>query len=136
MIIGGAIKILVNYTLVGMPEININGAPIGSMLCYITILAMNIYSIKKEIGVKFGISSTVVKPVISVAVMAAVAVAVYGAAAPLGNRPAVVAAILAAGVVYFGMLFALRAITRDDIEMLPKSEKILPVMEKLRLVRR
>lgn len=136
MIIGGAIKILVNYTLVGMPEININGAPIGSMLCYITILAMNIYSIKKEIGVKFGISSTVVKPVISVAVMAAVAVAVYSAAAPLGNRPAVVAAILAAGVVYFGMLFALRAITRDDIEMLPKSEKILPVMEKLRLVRR
>lgn len=136
MIIGGAIKIIVNYILVGNPLFNINGAPIGSMLCYITILCMNIYSIKKEIGVKFGISQTVVKPVISSLVMAVVAIVAYNCTEFMGNRIAVVAAIGSAAVVYFATLFILGAITRDDVEMLPKSEKILPVLEKFRLVRR
>ncbi len=136
MIIGGAIKIVINYILVGMPEININGAPIGSMLCYITILAMNIYAIKKEIGVKFGVVRTVVKPVIAVAIMAVFAVGVYGFTEFLGNTVAVILSIGCAAAAYFGMLFILGAITRDDVEMLPKSEKILPIMEKLHLIRR
>lgn len=136
MIVGGIIKIVVNYTLVGMPEININGAPIGSNLCYITILFMNIYSIKKEIGVKFGIVQTVVKPVLCVAVMALVALFVYNGTAFLGNTLATVLSISVAGVSYMIMLFVLGAISRDDMEMIPKSEKLVPIMEKFRLIRR
>ena len=136
MIIGGAIKIIVNYILVGMPEININGAPIGSMLCYITILSLNICSIKKEIGVKFGIVQTVIKPVIAATIMAVAALGVYNFTYVLGNRLAVIIAILAAAVVYFGVLFVLQAITRDDMEMIPKSEKIIPIMETLKILRR
>ncbi len=136
MIIGGAIKIIVNYTLVGMPEININGAPIGSNLCYIVILILNIFAIKKEIGVKFGIVQSVVKPVLSVAVMAVTALAVYNYTAFLGNTLATVIAICAAAAMYLTMLFILGAITRDDVEMLPKSEKFIPVMEKFKLIRR
>lgn len=136
MIIGGAIKIIVNYTLVGMPAININGAPIGSNLCYITILILNIFSIKKEIGVKFGIVQSVVKPVLSAAVMAVTALAVYNYTAFLGNSMATIVAIAAAAAVYLAMLFILGAITREDMEMLPKSEKILPLMQKLKLIRR
>lgn len=136
MIIGGVIKIIVNYILVGMPSVNINGAPIGSMLCYIVILGLNIYSLKKEIGVSFGMAQTIVKPVLSVLVMAIVAIVTYNYTAALGNRIAVIISIGCAGVVYFGMLFILGGITRDDVEMLPKSEKILPIMEKLKLVRK
>lgn len=136
MIVGGIIKIVVNYILVGMPQININGAPIGSNLCYITILFMNIYSIKKEIGVKFGIVQTVVKPVISVAVMAVTALAVYSVVSFMGNTLATLISICSAGVMYLIMLFILGAISRDDMEMLPKSEKLIPVMEKLKLIRR
>ena len=136
MIVGGIIKIVVNYTLVGMPEININGAPIGSNLCYITILFMNIYSIKKEIGVKFGIVQTVVKPVLSVAVMALVALFVYSGTAFLGNTLATVLSIGFAGVSYLIMLFVLGAISKDDMEMIPRSEKLVPLMEKFKLIRR
>lgn len=136
MIIGGTIKVVVNYILVGMPSVNINGAPIGSMLCYIVILSMNIFSIKKALGVKFGIVQTVVKPVLSAAIMAIVAIAVYSCVEFMGNRIAVIIAIGSAALVYFGMLFILGAITRDDVEMLPKSEKILPIMEKFKLIRR
>jgi O-antigen/teichoic acid export membrane protein len=34
MAVGGAIKIAVNYMLVGMPGINIKGAPFGTLACY------------------------------------------------------------------------------------------------------
>ncbi|MBQ9990521.1 MAG: polysaccharide biosynthesis C-terminal domain-containing protein, partial [Lachnospiraceae bacterium] len=37
MLTGGAVKLLVNYTLVGTPSINIHGAPIGTLCCYATI---------------------------------------------------------------------------------------------------
>ena len=136
MIVGGIIKIVVNYTLVGVPHININGAPIGSNLCYIAILFMNVYSIKKEIGVKFGIVQTVVKPVLSVAVMTVTALSVYNIISFMGNTIATLVAICSAGFMYLVMLFILGAISRDDMEMIPKSEKLVPVMEKLKLIRR
>ncbi len=136
MLIGGAIKIIVNYILVGIPEININGAPIGSMLCYIVILTLNIYSIKKSVGVKFGIIPTVVKPLLSSVAMGIVAIVAYNYTEFLGNRVAVVIAIAVAGVVYLGMIFLLGAVTKEDMQMLPKSEKLIPVMERFKLIRR
>ena len=54
----------------------------------------------------------------------------------LGNRVAVVIAIAAAGVVYLGMIFLLGAVTKEDMQMLPKSEKLIPVMERFKLIRR
>lgn len=136
MLIGGAIKIIVNYILVGIPEININGAPIGSMLCYIVILALNIRSIKSAMGVRFGIVPTVVKPLLSSVVMGVVAVVVYNYAQVLGNRIGVIVAILSAGAVYLGVLFILGAVTEEDMQMLPKSEKLIPIMQKYKLIRR
>ena len=41
MVIGGVVKILVNYTLVGNPKIGIYGAPIGTLACYAVMCAMN-----------------------------------------------------------------------------------------------
>ena len=41
MIIGGIIKVVINYNLVAIPGINIDGAPIGTMVCYFTVMARN-----------------------------------------------------------------------------------------------
>ena len=40
--IGAVIKIIVNYILVGIPSINILGAPIGTLCCYLFIFFANI----------------------------------------------------------------------------------------------
>ena len=41
MIAGGAVKIGVNWVLVANPEINIVGAPIGTLCCYAVMCVMD-----------------------------------------------------------------------------------------------
>ena len=135
MVIGGVTKVIVNYFLVGNPSINITGAPIGTNLCYIVILALNLVSIHRIIRVRYNIVSLVIKPLISVAAMAAVVIALYGRVAPMGNLVATVITIAAAGVVYAAVLLMVGGISENDIKMLPKSDKILPLMKKMKFIR-
>lgn len=135
MVIGGVTKVIVNYFLVGNSNINITGAPIGTNLCYIVILALNLVSIHRIIRVRYNIVSLVIKPLISVAAMAAVVIALYGRVAPMGNLVATVITIAAAGVVYAAVLLMVGGISENDIKMLPKSDKILPLMKKMKFIR-
>ena len=42
MIIGGIVKVAVNYILVGIPALNIVGASIGTVICYLTITVLDV----------------------------------------------------------------------------------------------
>ena len=50
MLIGGAVKIATTYVLVGIPGLNIMGAPFSTLLCYSTIIVLNFSVLHKEIG--------------------------------------------------------------------------------------
>ena len=43
MIAGGIVKIVMNYVLVGNPDINIHGAPISTLCCYLVISGLNLF---------------------------------------------------------------------------------------------
>ena len=135
MIIGGIIKIIVNYILVGMPNVNIVGAPIGTNLCYIVILVLNLISIKKILKIKLSVTQLVLKPLISVIAMGAVVILAKIYLGNMGAFVTVVASIMLGAVSYFFTLFATGGITKQDISMLPKAEKLLPILEKLKLVK-
>lgn len=135
MAIGGVVKVLVNYTLVGIPDININGAPIGTNLCYITILTLNLISIRKIIGIKFSLADFVVKPILSVFAMAVVVLAIYSNITFLGNTMSTALSILVGAVVYFAVLLLVGGIKSADLEMIPKGEKLAIVLKKLKLIR-
>lgn len=136
MVVGGVVKIAVNYFLVGNPDINIVGAPIGTNLCYIVILAMNLVSLKRIIGIKYNFVTLALKPLISVLAMAAVLLSLYGRIEFLGNMLSTVVTIIVSGVVYFAVLLLVGGVSENDIKMLPKSDKILGVMKKFRLIKR
>lgn len=135
MAVGGLVKVIVNYTLVGIPEININGAPIGSTLCYITILTLNLVSIKKIIGIKFSVVEFVVKPVVSVLAMAVVVLLVYANTMFLGNTISTAVSILSGAIAYFAVLLLVGGIKSADLEMIPKGEKLAGVLKRLKILR-
>lgn len=41
MLAGGLAKIAVNWFLIAVPELNITGAPVGTLACYLVICTMN-----------------------------------------------------------------------------------------------
>lgn len=135
LLLGGIVKLVANYVLVGIPSINIQGAPYGSILCYIVIVGYNIFFLCKEIGIFPNLISVLIKPLLAAGMSAASAWASYGLIVrSLNGMFATVAAIAIAGFIYVIALFLFRAISKDDILMLPKGKNLAKVLEKYHLI--
>lgn len=136
MLFGGIVKVVVNLLLVSRPEININGAPIGTLLCYFTVMALNIYDLKRITGMKFEFMSFVVKPLITAIATAAGAILCYRLISGFVTSTVVLVAvsIVSGGLFYFISLFAVKGIDADDILLLPKGEKIGKILKKFHLI--
>lgn len=135
MAIGGASKVLINYVLVGTQFFNINGAPIGTNICYIIILVLNIISIIRLLGGKYNVSDLLVKPLLSVAVMGVAVLLTVNVSLGLGRILGCVIPIIAGGAAYVVMIFAVSAVKRDDIMMLPGGEKIYGILKKCKIMK-
>lgn len=131
MALGGVLKVIINFFLVGSPEININGAPVGTTICYILILTLNLISIKRILKCKYDIVSLVEKPLICVAVMALISFVTYRFVAGSGRILSVLIPIAAGGIAYVAMLFATKSLTDEDVLMLPKGEKLLSLFKRI-----
>ena len=133
-LIGGVIKIVTNYYLVARPSIHIYGAPIGTLLCYGVILTINLIVLRREVRGKGGYLALFAKPVLASAVMGGAAWAVYGLVSRvvarggeltrMGNAAATFIAIGAAAAVYLVLVLITRAVSHDDLALMPKGEKI------------
>lgn len=129
--IGGVVKVMVNYTLVGNPDIRINGAPVGTLCCFIVISALEIFIIRRAIPAPPRFLRATVKPLLASAVMAAAAWASYGLLTNflhLGNSLSTVFAIGVGGVVYLVLVLALKIISKEDLELMPKGDKIAKLL--------
>lgn len=134
--LGSVVKIILSYVLIGIPAINIFGAPISTVVCYIICTVMNVYFMAKYTDVRPSVFITFVKPLIASAVCIGGA---FGVTKLLGGhmpgKAVILVAIAAAAVIYVLALFAIRGVERDDILMLPKGEKIYSLLHKVRLVK-
>ena len=130
---GGVVKVIFNFLLVSRPSVHIYGAPIATLLCYATVMVLNLIEIRRISGVRYAVGTLLVKPLLSGLVMGAVAFGVYtGLAGALGNTIALFCGIGIGAAVYFAMLLLLRGILAEDVLLLPKGEWILRILVKLR----
>ena len=128
MFIGGAVKLIAIFILTSNPNIGILGTPIGSLLCYLCITVLNLFTIRKVLPEAPAIVRNMLRSIVS-AIFMGVAVfgTWYGITAVLGDVSRIIAcgAPIAVGVVvYVIAVIKLKAITRDDCLLLPKGEKI------------
>ena len=134
MIAGGVVKIAVNWFLVADPEINIVGAPIGTLACYAVMCVMNFVFLCRRLPEKPSLGRILLRPAIASAVMGAAAWAVYGLAHSLLGEGymhvalAMLCAIAAAVLVYLVLVIALRAVTLEDMRLIPKGEKLARIL--------
>lgn len=131
MFIGGIIKIIVNYILVSNPGINIQGAPVGTLCCYLSITVLNIFAMKKVIRKAPSIPKNLVKPLVAALVMGLAAFGVWKLVAMVTASRLMQCAlpILAAAVVYVFLIMKLRLLTYGDCMLLPKGEKIARLLK-------
>ena len=129
MIFGGVVKVIVNFVLVGIPSLNIVGAAMGTLICYLVIAVMNILAMHRKKTIDLRSLAGLGKPLLAGALMGAVAYMANGFLSSfLGGSLGCLAAICVAGVVYVVLVIALRVITYDDCMLLPGGEKIARIL--------
>lgn len=134
--VGAVLKIVINFILVGMPDVNIVGVPIGTTVCYAYICISNFICFVHYSGCMPNILSTVIKPLICGTVCAASAylVITFGTSFVTG-KILTLCALLAAVIVYVIMIAITNAIEKEDLYSLPMGTKIAKILTKLRIVR-
>lgn len=134
--IGMLIKVVSNYIFCGIPQINVQGGSIGTLLCYTFVIIVSVYVLVKETGIMPDFRVVVIKPLVASVLCALSAWLSYRFIhlAIRSNLVCTVFAVVFACVIYVFSLLILRAVTRDDIIMLPKGNKIVTILEKFHLI--
>ena len=123
MLIGAVVKVVANYILIAIPGVELSGAAIGTVLCYVIITVLNMIFLAKLVDFRPKFFETYLRPLISCAVMGAVVYFAYKISLPIvGNLVSVAISIALGGVVYFAAMILTHSITKEDIVGLPKGE--------------
>lgn len=130
MLIGGIVKVVVNYILVGIPQININGAGIGTGVCYLLIAVLNLRAVSRICDMHLTVSD-IIKPLVASLFMAFVAIgSQYAVLCFTDTRFSVLFSIALAAIVYLIVLLMSQGIRKNEILALPKGEKIASMLRR------
>jgi stage V sporulation protein B len=125
LFIGAICKAVITYFLTSIPSVNIKGAALGTVCAYIVATVLNFRAVMKYTGVSFEWRQTLLKPLLSAVVMGGGAFGSYHLFIIfLSNGFATLGAIVIGALFYFILLFTTKAVTDEELSMLPKGEKL------------
>ena len=137
LFIGAIVKAVSSYILLGIPAVNINGAAIGSVLAYVTAGILNFRALKKYTNVSLDMKSIFFRPLVAALIMGAAAIVSYKLLFMITSSNAIstLISIIIAAAVYFVSAFRTGAVTKDEIELIPKGELIYRLAVRLKVAK-
>lgn len=135
LIIGMAVKLLLNYSLLTVPCINIYGAIAGTAVGWIIASLLNQYAININLGMRVPYLRHLIKPTAASLLMGAAAFVLYNvlnfvtqhAGKILGSDIAILLTVGFAAPFYFVLMVLWNGISGDDILRLPMGRKIYKI---------
>ena len=133
MLFGILVKVSASFFLIGkFGEI---GAPLSTLLFYITVVTFNFIFVIKNLGIKVNFAFTFIRPLSASLICALTALGVYRLLfTRLGLTLSTLIAICAAVLIYAISIFLFKCITKEDIAVLPKGERIGKILTKMKLI--
>jgi stage V sporulation protein B len=130
LMIGIACKIVITWTLTGIPSVNIQGAAIGTVVAFAVAAILNYFAVRKYTGAEIGVIKTFGRPFIAAAIMGLASKGVYELLRlwiDSNTIPALIAVLV--GVVLYGVMILLtKTISKEEVVKLPKGDKLLKVV--------
>lgn len=140
LFIGLLFKVVITWILVGIPQVNIVGAPLGTIAAYLVAGSLDMWCVLRFTGVRLPLRKMIVKPGISAVVMGGLVYLVYrGLEAAMGsdslgsNALITLIGILIGVIVYGLMIIKTRAIGREEMMEISVGRKLASVCDRLRL---
>lgn len=118
LMLGVAVKIFLNYTLIGMPSIHIFGAPVASIACYTLSMLPNLFFVHKYTGMKVDVWNIAGRSALATALMAGV---LYAAVRLLPSGRLWTVLLVGIGVAAYAVFARLTgAVTQEDLAPLTR----------------
>ena len=130
---GALVKIPINYFLIANPAVNIHGAVISTIACYMVAAAIDLTMLIRYTKVKIAWNDVFTKPVAASAVMGICCYMLYYLSQNiigLGNTLACLIAVGGGMLAYLVYMLRIRGITAEDMTNVPAGEKLTAVFRK------
>lgn len=125
MIGTGAAMLIIDYNLVAIPSINIHGSPIGTLCCFAIATVVDFFLIHRLVPKPPNYFRLFFGPALATAAMGLVAWGSYKLVSLVaGNTVSVMVAILCAVAVYAFLVVYLKLLSRSELKLMPKGDKI------------
>lgn len=135
LIAGAGAKIVFSVVLIAMPEVNVYGAAISTVICYIITMVMDGIFVWKTTRAKLKVGQHILKPVLATAVMGACVYLVYRVLGGYSNTLGVLAAVVIGLVVYILMVVLLKGLTKEEMQSIPGGTKLIRMLRKMKVWR-
>ena len=136
LFLGGLIKLVLNYMLVAIPQLNIQAAPVGTLACYAFVLSVSLWVLIGSTGVRIPVMGVFGKPLFAALCCAGTARASWSLLVRTGLSGTICtfASVLLGATIYLIVLLLTKTITKADISMIPGGEKFAQILEKRSLL--
>ncbi len=135
MVCGIFVKFILSFVLIGLPNINIYGAPISTFFSTVIIVAINLYFIIRNSGNIGSISKMFIKPFIASFLAVSFGVAVFLTISHiLDSKITIMLTIVLVALIYLIAIIKLKVIENEEILMLPKGNFIIKILKKIHIV--
>ena len=122
---GLLVKISINYYLIAVPEINILGAVISTIVCYMLAAGLNIFFLYRYTGIVPSLIGAFGKPIIASAAMGMMAFGVYQIGSfILPNAVATLLAIILSALTYLVFMLLIKGFQPSDLNAIPMPAKL------------
>ena len=133
MLVGGVVKVLMNYTLI--PVWGIDAAPVATTACYAIIALLNLVCMGKLLKIKISLADLFIKPLCAALVMGAAVIFIHKSFGDVLSGTIGTFVIIGFGaVVYLVAALIVRAIKKEDVLNMPKGEKLASIMTRFKLL--
>lgn len=126
LLIGGVAKVALMLTLMRNPAIEIQGAAISTVACYVIAGVLDAIYLVRYTGLKLNALDTFIKPLVASVIMGAAAYFSYGflLARTASNGVSTLGAICVAMVIYLALVVWMRMFSEQDFAYIPGGARI------------
>lgn len=132
LFIGILLKIALTWFLTAVPQVNIQGAAIGTVTAFAVASVLNYLAVRKYTGAKMPVGKTFGRPLAAAAVMALLARGLYELLSLVlpGNAVPALLSVLFGVLVYGVMILVTRTISKAELARVPKGDKLVRLVGK------
>ncbi len=135
MVTSAFLKLFINDRLIKIPTLNIYGAAIGTLVSFSFVFVALLVAVRLISNVSISVNSVFIKPIVSALFSGVSCYFSYNLMLEsFGNIISVMFSMLISMAIYIILFAFFRGFHKSDLKMLPHTEKIIKVLEKLRLL--